>query len=110
MDIMNAPDSSRPVACNLAAFDDEQRKRYQALRAEMKAALIRSEAVPDGYRFYYPGTAAWVLRLAEFITLERVCCPFFTFTLVAAPDETEQLLTITGNEQAKAVLAAELVA
>lgn len=99
-----------PVACNLTAFDDEQRERYHALRTEMKAALIRSEAVPEGYRFHYPGTAAWTLNLAEFITLERVCCPFFTFTLEATPDATEQRLTITGNEQAEAVLAAELVA
>ena len=78
MEMMGAPDTSRPVACNLAAFDDEQ---GNALRADMKVALIRSEAVPDGYCFHYPGTAAWVLRLAEFITLERICCPFFTFAL-----------------------------
>ena len=103
-------DTETPIACNLAAFGDEQRKRYHALRAAMKSALIRSEAVPEGYRFYYPGTAAWVICLAEFITLERLCCPFFTFTLEAIPDQTEQCLSISGNQQAKAVLATEFVA
>lgn len=99
-----------PIACNLAAFTPEQRARHRALGAEMKAALLGVDEIPDGYRFYYPGSALWVLQLAEFITLERLCCPFFSFTLEATQDEAEGSLTITGNPQAKALLALEMVA
>ena len=51
-----------------------------------------------------------VLQLAEFVTLARLCCPFFTFTLEATSDEAEGRLTITGNPQARALLALEMVA
>ena len=99
-----------PIACNLAAFTPEQRARHRVLGAEMKAALLGIDEIADGYRFHYPGSALWVLQLAEFITLERLCCPFFIFTLEATPDEAKGYLTITGNSQAKVLLALEMVA
>jgi hypothetical protein len=98
-----------PIACNLAVFTPEQRARHRALGAEMKAALLGIDEIADGYRLRYPGSTSWVLQLAEFITLERLCCPFFTFTLGATSDEAEGYLTITGNPQAKALLAFEMV-
>lgn len=76
----------------------------------MKAVLPGIDELADGYRFRYPGSAEWVLRLAEFITLERLCCPFFTFALEVTPDESEACLTITGSPQAKALLALEMFA
>lgn len=99
-----------PIACNLAAFTPEQRARHRTLGADMKAALLGVDETAEGYRFRYPGSAAWVLRLAEFITLERLCCPFFTFALEATPDEQEGSLTIAGSPQAKALLKLEMVA
>lgn len=100
--------SETPIACNLAVFTPEQRTRHRELGAEMKAALLGIDELPNGYRFHYPGTGAWVLHLAEFITLERLCCPFFTFTLEATLDEAEGRLTVTGSPQAKALLALEI--
>lgn len=99
-----------PIVCNLAAFTPEQRARHRALGVEMKAALLGVDEIADGYRFHYLGSAFWVLQLAEFVTLERLCCPFFTFTLEATSDEAEGRLTITGNPQARALLALEMVA
>lgn len=99
-----------PTACNLAAFTPEQRARHRALGSEMKAALLGVDETAEGYRFRFPGSAEWILHLAEFITLERLCCPFFTFSLKATPDEQESCLTITGNPQAKALLKLEMVA
>ncbi len=48
------------------------------------------------------------LAVAEFITLERLCCPFFEFGFEVERDGGPLWLRITGGEDAKWVLRVEL--
>ncbi|WP_238933341.1 hypothetical protein [Brevibacillus choshinensis] len=40
--------------------------------------------------------------------MERKCCPFLTFTVIASNEEEPILLELTGTEEAKAFLRTEI--
>ena len=55
-----------------------------------------------------PGAEELFLDLAEFITTERLCCPFLHFALELDPDAEEVRLRLTGSEGVKEFLSMEL--
>jgi hypothetical protein len=95
-----------PLACNRDALDAAARARRQELAAHLQTATQEVRERPDGYAFRYPADA--LLVAAEFVALERRCCPFFRFALEAGPDGGPLWLAITGREGVKAFLVAEL--
>jgi hypothetical protein len=50
-----------------------------------------------------------VIRIAEFIDLKRLCCPFFNFTVVVEPDGGPLWLKLTSRAGVKQFLLAELL-
>jgi hypothetical protein len=63
-----------PIACELHKLTEAERKREQSLLIEMRNAALEIKDLPLGYILRFTGDSATVLKLAEFITLERVCC------------------------------------
>jgi hypothetical protein len=96
------------LACNLAAFNPEQADRHQILAHQVQRAVQAVRELPDGYAFRLPGEAAICLMIAEFITLERLCCPFLRFVLEVEPDEGPLWLKMTGQASVKRFLEMEL--
>jgi hypothetical protein len=80
----------RVLACDLGALDAAQRARHSALRAELGARRLAVRETADGYIFDYPAGSDVIRALAEFVTLERRCCPFFDFAL-EVPADTERV-------------------
>ncbi len=96
------------LACDLGAIAPEQRADHQALAAGLLRQVAQETVeVPDGYAFCFP--AECFADLTAFIGNERLCCPFFTFTLEVTADHGPLWLRITGREGAKAILQAELL-
>jgi hypothetical protein len=67
--------------CDLNALDTAQRKRHQANTQQLFGSVEQIEELPDGYAFRWPAESATILKVADFIILERLCCPFFNFGL-----------------------------
>src|ERR1041384_1898991 len=69
-----------PIACDLAAIPADERAAHSA-RAEqlLHTSAAEVQELPDGYAFRY--TAAQYELVTQFIANERLCCPFFSFTL-----------------------------
>lgn len=106
---VEAANSSPPVlACNLNAMTMEQRERYQALSRQIWKAVEETKELPDGYAFRLPAVPELCLVTAEFITLERLCCPFFTLAIELEQNGGPMWLRVTGREEVKAFLAAEM--
>jgi hypothetical protein len=97
-----------PIACNLNALDREQRRRYQSLTAQLRAAVQETRELPDGYSFRLPSDEAMIQRTAEWITLERRCCPFLAFGLEAGRENGPLWLSLTGREGVNPFLKDEL--
>jgi hypothetical protein len=57
---------------------------------------------PDGYAFRLPTETGTIRTAATFIARERLCCPFFDFTLTVERDQGPVWLTLTGRDGVKA--------
>ena len=66
------------VICTLGdeVFGDVQSERYHQVRRQMQTAMRGWKELKNGYALSFPMEAALFMTLAEFITLERKCCPF----------------------------------
>jgi hypothetical protein len=49
-----------------------------------------------------------LVALAEYVSLERLCCPFFDFAIEVGHGEDEVWLSMTGPEGAKGILEAAM--
>ena len=95
------------LECRVDVFDGEERQRYETLRSAMKSAVRGIDELPDGYALRLPPDAAVFGRVAEWITMERRCCPFLTLGLRWAAGDAVAL-ELTGNAEVKAFLASVL--
>ena len=90
-------------ACDLGAIKARQREAHQALAARLFTEVVEArEEIAEGYAFRFP--AGSYADVAAFIANERLCCPFFTFSLEVTANQGPIWLRITGGEAAKAVL------
>ncbi len=103
-------DASNPqIACCPDSLTSDERARSRALRAELAAATRETLAVQDGYTFQFAPDASLLQKTAEWISLERRCCPFLAFQLVwPTGEETGLCLTVTGPEGTRAFIAEEI--
>lgn len=97
-----------PIACDLSALTPAQRDQHAADSQQLFAAVDHVRELPDGYAYRLPADPAmWTLATA-FIADERLCCPFFTFGLQLEPQGGHLWLSLSGSEEIKAFIAAEL--
>lgn len=107
-DIHHPSDAARPIACNLT--DAQLATRLDSLREELFAGADERRELKDGYAFRFPGEGDWGVKLADFITSERQCCPFFRFELTFEPDLGPIWLNLTGPNGVKDFIAAMMEA
>jgi hypothetical protein len=107
----SAQDSSTPaLACNLKAIAAAERPRYDELMKHLRASVSKRVENADGYAFNLNGRAISLRDVAEWISMERLCCPFLTFQLYVSGNEADWTLTLTGPHGAKAILQEEFPA
>jgi hypothetical protein len=97
-----------PLACNMSVFTPAERSQHTAAIVEVFGAVEEVRELPDGYAFRLPGESAWVMKVADFITKERLCCPFFGFALQVEPERGALWLSLTGREGIKPFVLAEI--
>ena len=93
-----------PIACDLDKLTEAERTREQNLLIEICNAALEIKHLPLGYAVRFSGDSATVLKLAEFVTLERVCCRFLDFDLRCEADGGPVWLNMTGREGVKQFL------
>jgi hypothetical protein len=103
------PMPNTPLACNLFGLTEQQRKRQQELREQLFEDGREVRELPDGYAIGLPATTTTILAAAEFVTLERLCCPFFRFELSVGGNAEPLWLRLTGEEGVKEFLKSELM-
>ena len=98
-----------PAACNWTALTVAQQERQRALYRQLRADVEVVE-LEDGYAFRHSPDRAVLLAVAEFVSNERLCCPFFEFGITVERAGGAVWLRITGAGEAKQVLEAEMSA
>ncbi len=90
-----------PLACNFTAIDKEERKKHKQNAEEVFTSVEEWQELVDGYAFRIPTGTDMVEKTGSFIARERLCCPFFTFTLEVTPDNGPVWLKLTGDDEVK---------
>jgi hypothetical protein len=93
-------------ACNLEAIDPSARPRYNELLNRIRSAMQARTEVASGYVFQMDSKVVTLPEAAEWITMERLCCPFLTLQLSTTGVQPHWLLTLTGPEGVKPLLDA----
>lgn len=100
----------QPLACrgDAGTCTAQLRQRHEQVGRQMREALEEVRELPAGYAFRFPPDAQFIVTLAEFVSLERLCCPFLHFNLELAAGEGPLWLHLTGGPGVKAFLETEL--
>lgn len=97
-----------PFACDMRAIAPEQRGAHVATIEKLFRSVQSKRELPDGYAFELRNDSDVLLTAAEFISLERLCCPFFGFRLEIEREGGSVWLSLTGREGVKPFIMAEI--
>lgn len=90
-----------PFACNLKAFTPQQRQQWRKLVDQLMPAVISARERNDGYSLQIDTRRVSVVEAAQWVDLERKCCPFFDFELDLHGEDGGLWLSLRGREGVK---------
>jgi hypothetical protein len=96
-----------PLVCNMGVFTSDQREAHIQTTTELIQAVQRVQEVENGYEFRFPNETEFISKIAEFISNERLCCPFLKFTLNIVSNREPVSLSLTGPTGTQEFLRAE---
>lgn len=98
-----------PIACDLTAIDDDERERHRRATETLFRAVRGGEELSDGYAIRLPADTEVIEHAGAFVARERLCCPFFHFTLDVGPDGGPVRLEVTGRDGVKGYIEESLL-
>ena len=93
--------SESPLACDLGAISASDRPRYHELRRAVAAWVVGKRELADGLAIQIDIGRIALPELAEWISFERKCCPFFEFRIDLASGSGPVWLSLTGRAGVK---------
>jgi hypothetical protein len=104
---MNPSNSQIPLACDMHVFTLAERELHVQTTEELFQSVQAIRNAENGYEFSFPNSTDIIARVAEFISRERLCCPFLEFTLKVPPRNEPITLLLTGPEGTQEFLRLE---
>ncbi|HKR21728.1 MAG TPA: hypothetical protein VJS17_03995 [Pyrinomonadaceae bacterium] len=98
-----------PIACDMSVLSPEQRETHLSTSRDLFLSLTEIRELSNGYEFRLDGSDV-IVKIAEFISLEKLCCPFLNFTLEVEAENGSVWLALTGREGVKAFVREEISA
>ncbi len=101
--------AKKPVfACNMSGLTTDQRKDLTSAIHRLIDAKPTVTELPNGYRLafdhagdLYPSATAW-------IQYERLCCPFFRFSITLDENNGPMVVQLMGEKGVKEFIEADL--
>jgi hypothetical protein len=90
-----------PFACNLKAFQPQERAEWRGLLDRMKSAVVTLRELNNGYAFRIDPARMPLKELAAWVDLERKCCPFFDFQIDLHGEDGTLWISLQGREGVK---------
>src|SRR4051794_28038044 len=101
-----ASDTVSPIACNLKAFVPQERAQWRQRLDQAMSAVTSKRPLPVGYSLKIDARKATFRDVAEWVELERKCCPFFTFKHRMQAEDGAVWLNLRGRRGVKEFIAA----
>lgn len=95
-------------ACDMMALTPEQRESHSATSKALFADVQTVRETTNGYAFRLPPDSSYLPKAADFITFERLCCPFFAFNVEVEAQGGSIWIGLSGDEGIKAFIVDEL--
>ena len=93
--------------CNIKALTPEERARHKQLSEKLMAGRKEIVETDKGYEFQFSPSDVSLADLAQWVTAESKCCPFFDFHIDLEREGKLACLRLTGEEGIKAFIRAE---
>ena len=95
-----------PIACDMSVLSPAQREIHISTSRDLFASLKQIRELSDGYEFRLDGSNV-IVKAAEFILLEKLCCPFLNFGLEVEAENGPVWVRLTAREGVKAFVREE---
>lgn len=96
-----------PLVCNMNVFSTAQQEAHVQNTIHLIRSARQVRAIEDGYEFSFPNDTRMLSSITEFISNERLCCPFLVFTLKVSSNREPVSLALTGPTGTQDFLRAE---
>jgi hypothetical protein len=93
--------------CNVKVLTPAGRAQQKLLTQKLIASRTRILEIATGYEFMFHPADVSVAELANWVTTEAKCCPFFDFHIDLEIEGTQACLRLTGDEGIKAFIQTE---
>ena len=100
--------SESPLACDVTAIAPDERPKHLATSRELFSRIEEFRELPNGYEFRLADEPALISQLTEFVSLEKLCCPFLTFVIEIQAERGPVWLGLTGRDGVKAFIREEI--
>ena len=97
-----------PIACDLNALTPAERERRRTLVGALAQAIVGRAELDHGFELRVDLARLDLPVLAEWIALERRCCPFLHFRVELAAGDSSLTVALSGGEGVKDFLRAEM--
>jgi hypothetical protein len=94
-----------PLACDMTAIPAEERPVHLAKSRELFLQIREMRELSDGYEFRFEDE---LKRLVDFVSLEKLCCPFLRFEIDVEAENGPVWLRLTGREGVKEFIREEI--
>ncbi|HKD63688.1 MAG TPA: hypothetical protein VKB40_06610 [Candidatus Acidoferrales bacterium] len=93
--------------CNLKALGTKERARHMLLTLEIERSRAETIELGNGFAFRFQDGSVSLADLAEWVSAERKCCPFFDFEIELQADNGRLWLKLRGKDGVKAFMRSE---
>lgn len=97
-----------PIACDMTAIPPDERQAHLATSKDLFSRIEEFRELADGYEFRFASGPDLIVKLGEFISLEKLCCPFLRFVTEVEAEGGPVWLRLTGREGVKAFIREEI--
>jgi len=97
-----------PFVCVMDAIEPGKRQQHIATAKFVFAAVKEVRELADGYAFRLPNESEILQKVGDFISIERLCCPFFGFRLEVEREGGAVWLQLIGRKGIKPFIRAEI--
>lgn len=97
------------LACNLKAINKDDLKKHRENGKAVFEAISEIREVISGYEFRLPADTETIQRAGAFIAREKLCCPFFEFTLYVRAEHGPVWMRLSGGKEVKQYLEENLL-
>jgi hypothetical protein len=97
-----------PFACNMKALSPGERVHHTANTDRLKTAVVETQERENAVRLRLSDGRMDLTALADWVRLERRCCPFFTFSIEVEGNGGPTWLTLSGPRGIKEFIQLEI--